>query len=185
MKTFNQFIEEARRIRVLNTAHYTNYSNKENILKSGFKDSPSTGTYHPDDNKRTVYTTPSSRVGNDYGRSRVNLKIVNPKTTRTNSPIDYRNKVKKLSTAHSGDDLQQKAKELSPIQQSRNAIKSGSKVVVVPNAHGGFMPKEGGAKGSYVMVDKDVANKSISRAPSATMRSASKPKRTRTQPKKK
>jgi hypothetical protein len=29
MKTFNQFIEEARRIRVLNTAHYTSNSNNE------------------------------------------------------------------------------------------------------------------------------------------------------------
>ena len=62
MKIFNQFIEEARRIKVLNTSHYTSNDSKANILQSGFKDSPSTGAYHPDNNKRTVYTTPSSRV---------------------------------------------------------------------------------------------------------------------------
>ena len=60
MKTFSEFLEEAKRVKVLRTAHYTSASNKENILKSGFTDSPSTGTYHPDDNKTTVYTTPSS-----------------------------------------------------------------------------------------------------------------------------
>jgi hypothetical protein len=54
----------------------------------------------------------------------------------------------------------------------------------VPNAHGGFTPKEGQAQGSYVMMDKDVANKSIDRTPSRTMRSKGKERRTKTQPKK-
>lgn len=42
MKTYSQFLEEEKRIKVLRTAHYTSASNKENILRSGFKDSPST-----------------------------------------------------------------------------------------------------------------------------------------------
>ena len=184
MKTFNQFIEEARRIKVLNTSHYTSNDSKANILQSGFKDSPSTGAYHPDSNKRTVYTTPSSRVGRDYGHARVNLKLVNPKVSTTNSPKQYKDKVKELVMKHDGYDLQKKAKEISPFHQSRRAIESGAKVVRAPDAHevGRSVDR---ARGSYVMVDKDVANKSISRAPSATMRSASKPKRTRTQPKRK
>jgi len=39
MKTFSEFLEEAKKIKVLRTAHYTSASNKENILKSGFRDS--------------------------------------------------------------------------------------------------------------------------------------------------
>lgn len=81
--------------------------------------------------------------------------------------------------------MQQKAKQISPIQQSREAIKKGAKVVRVPDAHGGFIPKPGAPKGSYIMVDKDTANKSIDRNPQPTIRSEKKPKRTRTAPKKK
>lgn len=184
MKTYSLFIEEARkRMTVLRTAHYTSSTNKENILKSGFKDSPSTGTYHPDNHKRTVYTTPSSRVGSDYGHSRVNLKIVNPKIQKTNSPETYRQKVKDLVMKHDGDDLQKRAKEISPIQQSRRAIEQGHPVVKVPRAHGGFHPTEGKPQGSYIMVDRDVANKSIDRNPSPTIKS-NKPRRTNIRPKK-
>ncbi len=185
MKTYSEFIEEAKRIKVLRTAHYTSASNKENILKSGFKDSPSTGTYHPDDNKKTVYTTPKSRVGTEYGRSRVNLRIVNPKVKSTLSPGQYRDKVRSLSSKHSGDEMQQKAKEISPIQQSREAIKKGAKVVRVPDAHGGFIPKPGAPKGSYIMVDKDTANKSIDKNPPPAIRASNKPKRRKIAPKKK
>ena len=39
MITFKEFIEEAKRIKVLRTAHYTSASNKSEIMKSGFRDS--------------------------------------------------------------------------------------------------------------------------------------------------
>lgn len=183
MKTFKEFIVEVKRIRVLKTAHYTSNDAKRSIMQGGFKDSPSTGAYHPDDNKRTVYTTPSSRVGNDYGRARVNLKIVNPKITTTNSPKEYSRKVKELVMTHDGPDLQQKAREISPVQQSRRSIASGAKVVRVPDAHefGG----SSGPKGSYIMVDRDLANKSISKNPDPMLRAKGKSKRSKTQPKKK
>lgn len=182
MKTFSQFLEEARRMRVLRTAHYTSRSNKENIMRSGFKDSPSTGSYHPDDRKDIVYTTPSSRVGSDYGGSRVNLKVVNPKVKSTISPGQYRNKVKELASKYTGDEMQQKAKEISPFVQSREAIKSGEKIVRVPDAH---KQSAGPVRGSYIMMDKELANKSIDKTPSRTMRAKSKKRRTQTQPKKK
>lgn len=181
MKTFREFIIEAKRIRVLKTAHYTSNDSKRSILNGGFKDSPSTGAYHPDDNKRTVYTTPSSRVGRDYGHARINLKIVNPKITTTNSPSQYKEKIKELVTKHDGHDLQQKAKEASPYHQSRRAISSGAKIVRAPDAHevGRSVDR---ARGSYIMVDKDVANKSISKNPDPTIRARNKPSRTKTQP---
>lgn len=176
MKTFNEFIEEARKLRILRTAHYTNNDSKAKILQSGFKDSPSTGAYHPDNNKRTVYTTPSSRVGRDYGHARVNLKIMNPKATVTNSPGQYSKKVKELVMRHEGDDLQQRAKEESPYHQSRRAISAGSKIVIAPDAHqvGRSVDR---AKGSYIMVDRDVANKSIDRSPQNQIRATNKPRR--------
>jgi hypothetical protein len=183
MKTFKEFLEEARRMRVLRTSHYTSNDAKASIMRGGFKDSPSTGAYHPDDNKRTVYTTPASRVGKDYGHARVSLNLVNPKVTNVNSRKKYKEKVKEIVMKHDGADLQQKAKEASPFHQSKRAIASGSKIVRAPDAHeiGG----EKGAKGSYIMVDKDVANKSISKNPRPSIRAKGKPQRTKTQPKKK
>jgi hypothetical protein len=183
MKTYSQFIAEAaRRQRVLRTHHYTSASNKESIIRSGFRDSTSTGTYHPDDNKRTVYTTPSARVGSDYGSKRVSLKIVNPKVRSTLSPNQYRDKVKSLAQKHDGEDLRQKAKEISPVVQARKAVKDGNKVVRVPDAH---RHGAGKVRGSYIMVDKDTANKSIDKNPRPTIRATDKPKRTQITPKKK
>ena len=186
MKTFSKFLEEARRIRVLRTAHYTSASSKENILRSGFKDSPSTGTYHPDDRKGIVYTTPSSIVGSDYGGSRVNLRVVNPKMKNTDSPRDFGKNIKRWMASASDEDIaDKKGKPTSSVDQAKTAFKKGAKIVRVPNAHGGFTPREGQAQGSYVMMDKDVANKSIDRTPSRTMRAKGKKKRSKTQPKKK
>ena len=184
MKTFKEFILEARRMRVLRTAHYTTPENKEKILQTGFKPGR-TGAYHPREDDyyhKTVYTTPSSRIGREYGKSRVNLSLVNPKVKTTTSKIKYKEKVKELSNKHSGEELVQKAKSLSPYYQSSEAIKKGEKIVKVPDAHHDM---SGHHKGSYIMVDKDVANKSISKNPPPTIRAKGKPQRTKTQPKKK
>jgi hypothetical protein len=186
MKTFSKFIEEAKRMRVLRTAHYTDSSSKNEIMKSGFKDSPSTGTYHPDDRKDIVYTTPSSRVGSNYGSSRVNLRLVNPKVTRTDSPINFGKKIKNWVATSSKEDLAaNKNKPTSAVDQARSAFKKGANVVKVPKAHGGFTPREGQPQGFYVMVDKDTANKSIDKNPQPTMRAKGKDRRTKTQPKRK
>lgn len=183
MKTFQEFIEEAKKIKILRTAHYTSASNKENILKSGFKDSPSTGTYHPDEQKGIVYTTPSSRVGSDYGSSRVNLRVVNPKVTSTDSPRDFGKNIRNwMSTASDEDIVNKKGKPTSSVDQAKSAFKQGAKVVRVPNAHGGFIPRPGQAQGSYVMMDKGVANKSIDRNPQPTMRARGKERRTQIKP---
>ena len=184
MKTFSEFVAEARRMRILRTAHYTSASNKENILRSGFKDSPSTGTYHPDERKDIVYTTPSSRVGSDYHpHSRVNLKLINPKVTSTDSPRDFGKNIKNWMKSSSIEDINsKKGKPTSASDQARAAFKQGAKVVRVPNAHGGFTPKPGQAQGSYIMMDKETANRSIDRNPSPTFKAKNKPKRTQTQP---
>lgn len=186
MKTFSEFITEARkrRVRVLRTAHYTSASNKDEILRSGFIDSPSTGTYHPDERKGIVYTTPSSRVGSDYGSSRVNLRVVNPKMTRTDSPRDFGSNIKNWMASASDEDIANKTgKPTSSVDQAKQAFRQGSKIVSVPNAHGGFIPKPGQPQGSYVMIDKDVANSSIVKEPQPTIRARNKKKRSNTQPK--
>jgi hypothetical protein len=180
MKTFRQFITEAKRMRVLRTAHYTSRENKNSILKSGFKESPSSGTYHPEKTNKTVYTTPTPRVGNDYGYSRVNLKFVNPKVKNTISHKKSREKKKELLQKYEGEELMKRAKKVSPIQQSREYIKKGHKIVRVPDAHNAGA-KAG--KGSYIMVDIDTANKNISKNAPPTIRAKDKPQRTKTQPK--
>lgn len=183
MKTFQNFIEESKRVRVLRTAHYTSGSNKAEIMKSGFKDSPSTGTYHPDDRKGIVYTTPSSRVGNDYGYSRVNIRVVNPRMSNTESPRDFGKNIKSWMTSAPVDDINaKKGKPTSAVDQARSAFKKGEKIVRVPNAHGGFTPKPGQAQGSYIMMDKNVANKSIDKNPPPTVKAKDKAKRSKTQP---
>lgn len=48
MKTFNQFLDEAKRLKILRTAHYTTPERKEKIMSQGFKPR-STGAYHPRD----------------------------------------------------------------------------------------------------------------------------------------
>jgi hypothetical protein len=185
MKTYSQFITEARKkVKVLRTAHYTSRSNKAEIMRSGFKDSPSTGTYHPDDRKGIVYTTPSSRVGNDYGSARVSMRMVNPKVTKTDSPKGYRSKLKSWMKDASDEDLvKDKNRPTDPRKQSKSAIESGKKIVRVPDAHENPMRKV--PRGSYIMVDKEVANKSIDKNPQPTMRASDKPKRTRIAPKRK
>lgn len=179
MKTFSQFLEEARTFRVLRTAHYTSKENKDNILSGGFKSSRSSGTYHPDDNNDTVYTTPSSRVGNEYGKHSVSLKIINPKVSRTLSPRQYRAKLRELRNKNvEGDQLQKMAKEISPIQQSRRAISSGKSVVVVPNAHKNDPETTSNIpRGDYIMVNRDLANRSIDRNPQSMIRAKNKPRR--------
>lgn len=185
MKSYSEFITEARKkVRVLRTAHYTSPENKKKIMDTGFKDSPSSGTYHPDDRKGIVYTTPSSRVGNDYGTRPVSLRIVNPKIHSTDSPKNYRSKLKSWMRAASDEDLvKDKNRPTDPRKQSKSAIESGKKIVRVPDAHENPLRKV--PKGSYIMVDKEVANKSIDKNPQPTMRASDKPKRTRIAPKRK
>jgi hypothetical protein len=185
MKSYSEFITEARKkVRVLRTAHYTSPENKKKIMDTGFKDSPSSGTYHPDDRKGIVYTTPSSRVGNDYGTRPVSLRIVNPKIHSTDSPKNYRSKLKSWMRDASDEDLvKDKNRPTDPRKQSKSAIESGKKIVRVPDAHENPLRKV--PKGSYIMVDKEVANKSIDKNPQPTMRASDKPKRTRIAPKRK
>jgi hypothetical protein len=182
MKTFSQFIAEAaKKVRVLNTKHYTTPENKKEIMDKGFKDSPSSGTYHPK-GKSVVYTTPKSGVGNDYGTKPVSLKIVNPKTHSTDSPKNYRSKLKSWMRDASDDDLvKDKNRPTDPRKQAKSAIESGKKIVRVPDAHENPLRKV--PKGSYIMVDKDTANKSIDKNPPPTMRAKDKPKRTQIAPK--
>jgi hypothetical protein len=182
MKTFSEFIVEAtKRVKVLNTKHYTTPENKKEIMNKGFKDSPSSGTYHPK-GKSVVYTTPKSRVGNDYGTRPVSLKIVNPKTHSTDSPKNYRSKLKSWMRDASDDDLvKDKNRPTDPRKQAKSAIESGKKIVRVPDAHENPMRKV--PKGSYIMVDKDTANKSIDKNPRPTIRATDKPKRTQIAPK--
>jgi hypothetical protein len=187
MKTYNQFITEAaKRQRVLRTAHYTSKQSRDEILKSGFKDSPSTGTYHPDDKKGIVYTTPKSRVGSDYGSSRVNLRLINPKKKDTDSPRDFGKNIKSWVASSSKEDLAaNKNKPTSAVDQARSAFKKGEKVVRVPDAHGGFTPRKGSPRGSYIVMDKEVANKSIDKNPPPAIKATNKPKRRKIAPKKK
>ena len=169
MKTYIQFLDEAqKRIRVLNTKHYTTPENQQNILKSGFKDSPSSGSYHPQ-GKQFVYTTPSSRVGSDYGTRPVNLRIVNPKIHSTDSPKQFRSKLRSWVTKSSEEDLvTDKNKPIHPRKQSKSAIEKGEKIVRVPDAHENPIRKV--PKGSYIMIDKELANKSINKNPRPTIR---------------
>ena len=184
MKTFSEFLDEAKkRQKVLRTKHYTTPENKKEIMSKGFKDSPSSGTYHPQ-GKSVVYTTPSSRVGNDYGTRPVSLRIVNPKTHSTDSPKNYRSKLKSWMRDASDEDLvKDKNRPTDPRKQSKSAIGSGKKIVRVPDAHENPMRKV--PRGSYIMVDKEVANKSIDKNPQPTMRASDKPKRRRIAPKRK
>jgi hypothetical protein len=109
---------------------------------------------------------------------------VNPKVIKTDSPRDFGKNIKRWMSSASDEDIaNKKGKPTSSVDQAKAAFKKGDKIVRVPNAHGGFTPKEGQAQGSYVMMDKDVANKSIDRTPSRTMRSKGKERRTKTQPK--
>jgi len=183
MKTYTQFITEARRrMRVLRTKHYTSPENEKEIMTKGFKDSPSSGTYHPQ-GKSVVYTTPSSRVGNDYGTRPVSLKIVNPKIHSTDSPKNYRSKLKSWMRDSSDEDLvKDKNRPTDPRKQSKSAIESGKKIVRVPDAHENPLRKV--PKGSYIMMDKETANKSIDKNPSPTIKAKGKERRTKTQPKK-
>lgn len=182
MKTYQQFLEESsKRIKVLRTKHYTTPQNQNEILQKGFRDSPSLGTYHPQ-GKSVVYTTPVSRVGTDYGTRPVSLRIVNPRVYSTDSPKDYRSKLKSWMRNASDEDLvADKNRPVDPRKQAKSAIEKGEKIVRVPDAHENPMRKV--PRGSYIMVDKDIANKSIDRNPRPTITATNKPKRTRTSPK--
>jgi hypothetical protein len=178
MKTFRQFIEEARRFRVLRTAHYTDSRTHSDMVDKGMrKGTSSDGTYH-DKGMNVLYTTPSARVGADYGTHRVNFKVVNPKVTKTDSPKDYGSKVKDWVKSSSPDDLaSNKNRPKAAFDQSKEAIRSGSKVIKVPDAHGGFDQPKKGNRGDYIILDKDVANKSIDKNPQPFVRATNKPRR--------
>jgi hypothetical protein len=185
-KTFLEFITEARRMRVLRTAHYNNSSAVRDIHDTGFRQGTrSDGAYH-DKGMNVVYTTPSSRVGADYGPKRVHFKLVNPKVTNIDSPKNYGKRIKDWMRDSSDDDLvNDRNRPKDSFNQSREAIRGGSKVIRVPDAHGGHDEPKKGNRGSYIILDKEVANKSIDRNPQPTIRSKDKKRRTQTQPKKK
>ena len=184
-KTFREFLEEARRMRVLRTAHYTDRSTKRSMLDQGLRSGTrSDGTYH-DKGMNVLYTTPSSRVGSDYGTERVNFKLVNPKVTRINSPKTYGSRFKDWMRNASDDDLaKNRNRPEDSFKQSRREIRGGAKILRVPDAHGGHDQPRKGNSGSYVILDKDTANKSIDRNPQPTIRAKGKERRTKTQPKK-
>ena len=182
-KTFREFLEEARRMRVLRTAHYNNSNAVRDIHDTGFRQGTrSDGTYH-DKGMNVVYTTPSSRVGADYGSNRVNFKLVNPKVTNIDSPKNYGKRIKDWMRNSSDDDLvNDRNRPEGSFKQSRKAIRGGSKVIRVPDAHENPLMKV--PRGSYIILDKDTANKSIDRNPAPTIRAKGKERRTKTQPKK-
>ena len=184
-KTFSEFLEEAKRIKVLRTAHYTDRSTKSSILDQGLRSGTrNDGTYH-DKGMNVLYTTPSSRVGSDYGTERVNFKLVNPKVTRINSPKTYGSRFKDWMRNASDDDLaKNRNRPEDSFKQSRREIRGGAKILRVPDAHGGHDQPRKGNSGSYVILDKDTANKSIDRNPQPTIRAKGKERRTKTQPKK-
>jgi len=130
-----------------------------------------------------VYTTPSSRVGADYGSKRVHFKLVNPKVTNIDSPKNYGKRIKDWMRDSSDDDLaNDRNRPKDSFKQSREAIRGGSKVIRVPDAHGGHDEPKKGNRGSYILLDKEVANRSIDRNPQPTIRSKDKKRRTQTQP---
>ena len=184
-KTFREFLEEAKRMRVLRTAHYTDRSTKRSMLDQGLRSGTrSDGTYH-DKGMNVLYTTPSSRVGSDYGTERVNFKLVNPTVTRINSPKTYGSRFKDWMRNASDDDLaKNQNRPEDSFKQSRREIRGGAKILRVPDAHGGHDQPRKGNSGSYVILDKDTANKSIDRNPQPTIRAKGKERRTKTQPKK-
>ena len=184
MKTYQEFLEESQRIKILRTAHYTDPSTKRSMLDQGLRSGTrSDGTYH-DKGMNVLYTTPSSRVGYDYGTKRVNFKLVNPKVTSIDSPKTYGKNVMNWMRNSSDDDLvNDRNRPQDPFKQSRSAIRGGARILRVPDAHGGYDQPRKGNSGSYIILDKDTANKSIDRNPQPTIKASNKPKRTLTAPK--
>lgn len=180
-KTFEQFIDEARRMRVLRTAHYNTASAVRDIHDTGFRQGTrSDGAYH-DKGMNVLYTTPSSRVGSDYGYRRVNFKLVNPQVTTIDSPKNYGKRLKDWMRNSSDDDLvNDRNRPKDSFKQSREAIRGGSKVIRIPDAHGGHDEPKKGNRGSYIILDKDVANKSIDRNPRPTIKSTGKRRKIKT-----
>lgn len=169
MKTYKEFIIEARRrMRVLNTTHYTSGDSANSIRSSGFRRSPSDGAYHSSEHD-VVYTTPSRQVGGEYGHAKIPLRIVNPRLTRTKSPKQHGPDMKHwVSTASDDDLVADRNKPKTAYDQAKSALSKGSNVVFVPDAHGG--PFETKNRGPYVVVDRNKANKSIVRTPNIRMR---------------
>jgi hypothetical protein len=170
------YIIEARRkkrqLRILHTAHYTSPSTRNDILQHGLRPGTrSDGAYH-DKGMSVLYTTPSPGVGADYGTAAVHFKVMNPRVTRIDSPKTYGARLKDWMRNSSDDDLvSNKNRPQTSYDQARNAIRSGAKVIRVPDAHGApyeEMPKE--RRGDYVILDKDVANRSIDRNPRPVIR---------------
>ena len=90
-------------------------------------------------------------------------------------------------TRNSSDDdlVNDRNKPQDPFKQSRNTIRGGAKILRVPDAHGGYDQPRRANNGSYIILDKDVANKSIDENPPPTIRAKDKTKRSNTQPKRK
>ena len=87
-----------------------------------------------------------------------------------------------MRDASDEDLVKDKNRPTDPRKQSKSAIESGKKIVRVPDAHENPLRKV--PRGSYIMMDKDTANKSIDHNPQPPMRAKGKERRTKTQPKK-
>jgi hypothetical protein len=176
-RTFESFMNEARRFRTRTLIHSTSRDSKAKIHDKGFTDSQSSGSYG-----QGVYTAPSRRITRDYGHSDVTIRIPAKGVHKVDSQKNYNKKIQHWAK-HS--DMNDTDSPVPPERASKEALKSGAKAVKVPGAHAITNKDKDDPKGSYVILNKDYADKHIVKNPAPTMKNKSGGRITKTQPKKK
>lgn len=174
MKTFQEFITEAnkipQRIRFLNAYRGDSKETAKSIQKNKNARSSEYGVYGPG-----VYASSDKNVARDYSGSSGDAGV-----TRSRIPTK---KIKTIRTPEHNDG--------KGIQKGREAVYGNpGKSVRIKNAASHMERtrkspnrRSKGTESDYVVVDKDTFNRGITTEP--TIKSSGKPRRTKTQPKRK
>lgn len=141
MKTFQEFIAEAKRIKFYTLHHGTSPEAKKSIQQSGFRNSGSAGAYGPG-----VYTSTNRRVANVHGSSTITMRVP----------------AKKVKTMDIKPKSQSGTNALDKGETAVRIPNAGTRTSAYRNLKG---------KKHFVVVDKDVANKNIVKNPSPTLKS--------------
>jgi hypothetical protein len=177
MKTFQEFISEAKRIKFHTVYHGTTPENKKKIVSSGFKEPGETGGYG-----KGVYGSTNRNVARDYSSSAGTKSTEGDRgIVQVRVPAKHMTNFKKNDTStHVSSTEKMKQPETKAVRVKNAALRGELRKPVKPEQRYGSAGHD--ESGDYVIMKHDYASGKIVKNPSPILKSG-KEKRTKTQPK--
>lgn len=180
MKTFQEFIAEAKRLKFHTVYHGTTPENKKKIVSGGFKEPGETGGYG-----KGVYGSTNKNVARDYSSSAGTQSSEGDRGIVTvRIPAKHMTNIKnKDSSTHTSSTEKMKEPATKAVRVKNAALRGELRKPVKPGKKYGSAGHD--ESGDYVIMKHDYASGKVVKNPQPTMRASGKSRRTQTQSKKK